>query len=246
MSVTTTPVASSGPLLATVMVYVTTSPSFGVPSSTTIVRTRSAEAGSGTPTVVDCVAESFAGVVSPIPVTLAVLITEPETASAGTSTCTVIVQVLPAASDARVHETTFAVSVHEPWGDGTPVTVNAGGTGSVTTTFGAASGPAFETTIEYENESPGSTGSAESVLTMERSSTMGVTVSVSVAEPLAAFGSATGEDEIVAVFTRVAPTYVVGIATTNWYAMEAPEARTAEVVHVNVTAAIACSATRCN
>ena len=187
-----------------------------MPSSTTIVSTRSAEAALGTPTVVDCVAESFGSVVSPIPVTLAVLITEPDVASAGTSTCTVIVHVLPTASDGRVHETRFAVFVHEPCEDDTAVTVNAGGTGSVTTTFGAASGPALDTTIVYENESPGATGSAESVLTMERSSTIGVTVSVSVDEPLAGFGSGTGENEIVAVFTSVASTYVAGIATTSW------------------------------
>ena len=131
---------------------------------------------------------------SPIPVTLAVLITEPDVASAGTSTCTVIVHVLPAASVGRVHETRFAVFVHEPCEDDTAVTVNAGGTGSVTTTFGAASGPAFDTTIVYENESPGATGSAESVLTMERSSTIGVTVSVSVDESLAGFGSGHGRE----------------------------------------------------
>ena len=41
-------------------------------------------------------------------------------------------------------------------------------------------------------------------------------MSVSVDESLAAFGSGTGENEIVAVFTSVAPTYVAGIATINW------------------------------
>ncbi len=50
---------------------------------------------------------------------------------------------------------------------------------------------------------------------MERSSTIGVTVSVSVAESLAGFGSDMGENEIVAVFVSVAATYVGSTASVS-------------------------------
>ena len=67
----------------------------------------------------------------------------------------------------------------------------------------------------YENESPGITGSAESVLTMDRSASSGVTVSASVDVSLAGLGSGTGETVIVAVFTSVVATYATSIASVR-------------------------------
>ena len=93
--------------------------------------------------------------------------------------------------------------------------VSTPGTVSVRPTILASSGPAFVTTIVYENESPGITGSAESVLTMDRSASSGVTVSASVDVSFAGFGSGTGETVIVAVFTSVAATYATSIASVR-------------------------------
>ena len=99
--------------------------------------------------------------------------------------------------------------------DVTAETVSTPGTVSVSATSRASSGPAFVTTIVYENESPGSTGSAESVLTIDRSASSGVTVSASLDVSFAGFGSGTGEAVIVAVFTSVAAAYAASIASVR-------------------------------
>ena len=188
-----------------------------------MVRTRSTFPVFVPPIVVDWLAVSFAGVESPTPLTVAVLMTVPLVASAGTDTCTVIVHVAFASRDGSVHETRFPVFAQVPCDDETPVTVRAEGTGSVTVTTVAASGPAFDTTIVYENVPPGATVSAESVFVIDRSAESGVTVSVSVATPLAGLGSGIGEVEIVAVFTRVVPTNVKGTATVSCQVIDAPD-----------------------
>ena len=79
---------------------------------------------------------------------------------------------------------------------------------------------------------PGLIGSAESVFTIERSADV-VTVSVSVAESFAPFGSAIGDDVIDAVLARVTSAESDGSASVSSYEMEAPGASAALVVHVN-------------
>jgi hypothetical protein len=159
---------------------------------------------------------SFVRSVSPVPDTVAVFVTIPDEVPSGTPTCTVTVHVAPAASGSIEHTSVFTVATHAPVPDDvTPATVSTLGMVSVSATSRASSGPAFVTTIVYENESPGSTGSAESVLTMDRSASSGVTVSASLDVLFAGFGSGTGDAVIVAVFTSVAGMYATSIASVR-------------------------------
>ncbi len=157
-SVTSTPVASSGPPLATVTTYVSVSPSCGEASSTAFVTVRSAEPTSS-PIVVVWLAESLVRSVSPVPDTVAVFVTVPDGVPSGTPTETVTVQVAPAASVSIVHTSAFAVARQAPVPDDVaPETVSTPGMESVSAMSLASSGPAFVTTIVYENESPGQHG----------------------------------------------------------------------------------------
>ena len=79
---------------------------------------------------------------------------------------------------------------------------------------------------------PGLIGSAESVFTIERSADV-VTVSVSVAESFAPFGSVIGGEVIVAVLASETSAELDGIASVSTYETEAPGASAAVVVHVN-------------
>ena len=196
--------------------YRIASPTCGEESSTIFVTVRSAEPTTS-PIVVVWLAASFVRSVFPMPDTVAEFVTVPDGVPAGTETCTVTVHVVPAVSGSIEHTIAFPVTTHVPAPDDVaPVTESADGTVSVSATDLASSGPAFVTAMSYENGSPGITGSAESVLTTERSAAIGVTVSASVAVSLAGLGSGTGEDVMAAVFTSVAEGNAASIASVSW------------------------------
>ena len=88
---------------------------------------------------------------------------------------------------------------------------------------------------------PAITDATPSDFVIERSADL-ITASVSVALLFDASGSATGADVIDTVFTMVTINEAGGTARVSWYDREPPGAIGADVVHVNVPAAIAQSA----
>ena len=89
--------------------------------------------------------------------------------------------------------------------------------------------------------SPSATGSTASVFVIARSALV-VRASTSVAESFAGFGSTMGDDEIVAVLDSKGSAYAAGIAIVSWYETEPPDTKGADVVHVNMPAAMTQSA----
>ena len=108
-SVTWTPVASEGPALKAVTVYVTGEPTMTVGLLAVLVTPTSAREV----TVVGSLAESFAALTSPPPATVALFVTDPA-ADCWTATVIVMAGYDPAAASAsdRVQVTTWATIPH--------------------------------------------------------------------------------------------------------------------------------------
>ena len=115
--------------------------------------------------------------------------------------------------------------------------VPAGMGSSTTTPAGSVDGPRFVTVIVYVVDVPAITDATPSDFVIERSADL-ITASVSVAESFDASGSVTGADVIETVLTTVTINEAGGTARVNWYERDPPGAIGADVVHVNVPAAI--------
>jgi hypothetical protein len=144
VSVTVTPVAELGPLLVTVIVYVTCSPTETGSGVSVLVIARSAEETEGL-TVVDEVALLLPGTGSLVVLdTLAVLLNVP--AAVGVTTI-VTVALAPLATLPRL-QVTVLVPLQPPWLGVADTNVVAAGNVSVTVTAEAEVGPPLVTVME--------------------------------------------------------------------------------------------------
>ena len=175
---TATPVAVSGPLLVSVTVNVTVSPTFGVASSTVLVSDRSAaselivaESWSSSPGTALLGVESWSTwswavtsavlVIVPVPLTIASIVR---------------VSLAPLASDAISHS--GAAHVVVPLGV-TFVTVSPAGSTSVTSMLVAVSGPWFVRVTLYWTVSPTPALGSSTVFVSSRSTVGGTVIAAS-------------------------------------------------------------------
>ena len=161
----------------------------------------------------------------------------------GSVTMRVIVADAPFASVPRV-QVTVVVPLQLPWLGVAETNDVPAGSASVTTTFAAALGPAFDTAIVYVSEPPVPYGPACGVLAMERSA-LATTFVFAVALLLPGVGSVEA-DETVAVLDRAAGAagaLTLSVKTLGPTGADArvqltvPPAPTAGVVHAQPAAA---------
>ena len=165
VSVTVTPVASSGPKFETLSVYVSCE-LVGAGSGSAVLKILRSAPGATTVVSSDAVLSEGFGSLSEA-VTLAVFVICPVTLGAVTAIWTVASS--NSGIDPRLHVIVDAGGRHVPWLGVTVTGVTPVGRGSVTVTLVAASGPLLKTSSVYVNELPVDTGSNESVLKIWRS-----------------------------------------------------------------------------
>ena len=180
------------------------------------------------------VAELLAGAESAVPpagATVAVLTTVP-VADADTVPLTVNVTDAPTGRPTEALMLPLPLDGHVPPAEPVQVhvaPVTAAGNVSVSVEPGAADGPELDATIVYVTDVPGTFDVTPSVLAIDRS-TVGVSVSVSVAELFAAAGSVTVPGAvIVAVLTRL-PVAVAAIVPVTVNVAVAPTGRSTDAL----------------
>ncbi len=194
-------------------------------------------------TVSVSVAESFAAFGSLIGnvVIVAVLTSDTSTELAGTASVSWYSTKVPGSSGAEVVQVNTPAARTQSGSDSDGV-VPAGMGSPTTTPAGSVDGPRFVTLMVYVVDVPAITEATPSDFVIERSADL-ITASVSVALLFDASGSVgTGENVIETVFTTVTINEAGGTARVSWYVREPPGAIGADVVHVNVPAAIEQSA----